>query len=89
MINKKVSKENKKPWLAALLNFFIWGLGYLYLGKRKNFGVLLIIGVILLTIIVPPANINQQLINLLYSLPGGTIVSIAFVYDAYQLAREE
>ena len=28
-------KEIKKPWLAALLNFVLWGLGYLYVGKKR------------------------------------------------------
>ncbi|MGV8141024.1 MAG: hypothetical protein ACP5NW_01130, partial [Candidatus Woesearchaeota archaeon] len=28
----------KRPWLAALLNFFIWGIGYFYIGKRRWLG---------------------------------------------------
>ena len=32
---------NKKPWLAALLNFFFWGLGTIYVGRRMAVGVLL------------------------------------------------
>jgi len=31
----------KKPWLAALLNFFFMGPGTLYLGQRKLFGAAL------------------------------------------------
>jgi hypothetical protein len=34
----------KKPWLAALLNVILPGVGYIYAGKRKLFGVLWLIG---------------------------------------------
>jgi hypothetical protein len=33
----------KKPWLAALLNFFLWGLGTIYVGKRKAVGGLMLL----------------------------------------------
>lgn len=33
----------KKPWIAALLNFFLMGPGYLYNGKRPVLGILLTI----------------------------------------------
>lgn len=39
----------KKPWIAAILNFFFMGLGYIYNGQRKILGVLLTIGALMLT----------------------------------------
>lgn len=39
----------KKTWLAAVLNFFFMGLGYVYNGKRLAIGILLTIGAVLLT----------------------------------------
>ncbi len=39
----------KKPWLAALLNFFFMGPGTLYNGRRKAFGIALTVGAIALT----------------------------------------
>lgn len=39
----------KKPWIAALLNFFFMGPGTLYLGRRKALGIALTIGAIVLT----------------------------------------
>jgi hypothetical protein len=33
----------KNPWIAAALNFFFYGLGYVYLGKRVIFGVVLFV----------------------------------------------
>lgn len=35
---------NKKPWLAVILNVLLTGLGYIYAGKRKLFGVMLLVG---------------------------------------------
>lgn len=39
------TKKEKKPWIAVLLNCFllIMGLGYIYLGDWKRFGVVLFI----------------------------------------------
>ncbi len=39
----------KKPWLAALLNFFFMGLGTLYNGRRHAFGAALTVSAGLLT----------------------------------------
>ena len=78
-------KEIKKPWLAALLNFVIWGLGYLYVGKRKNFGIMLVIGAIL--VLVLTATLELSLADIL-SLPGSVIISFAFAYDGYKTAQE-
>ncbi len=39
----------KKAWLAAVLNFFFMGLGYIYNGKRYLLGALLTVGAIMLT----------------------------------------
>jgi hypothetical protein len=39
----------KNIWLAAALNFFFMGLGYIYNGKRKLLGILLTIPAIGIT----------------------------------------
>ena len=39
----------KKPWLAALLNFFFMGPGTFYNGRRRLFGAALTLGAIGLT----------------------------------------
>ena len=41
----------KRPWLSAVLNFFLMGAGYLYNGKRTLLGALLTIAAIGLTYI--------------------------------------
>lgn len=40
---------HKQPWLAAVLNFFLMGLGTLYVGKRKLFGLILTLGAVSLS----------------------------------------
>lgn len=31
--------RHRRPWFAAVLNFFAWGLGYLYAGRRRLLGL--------------------------------------------------
>ena len=40
---KKRKQKKKNPWVAATLNFFVWGLGYVYIRKKVPFGIGLII----------------------------------------------
>lgn len=30
--------RRRRPWFAAVLNFLVWGLGYLYAGRRRLLG---------------------------------------------------
>ena len=39
----------KKPWIAAVLNFFLMGPGTFYNGRRKAVGVALTVGALILT----------------------------------------
>ena len=39
----------KKPWIAAVLNWFFMGLGYIYNGKRPVLGIMLTLAAIGLT----------------------------------------
>jgi predicted nucleic acid-binding Zn ribbon protein len=77
----KVKKE-KNPWIAALLNFLFWGLGYLYNGKRIWFGTIL-----LLTAIIDAAVALAQGFRA-WDLPSSLLLSVAFAYDAYKEASE-
>lgn len=75
----------KNPWIAAVLNFVLWGLGYIYIGRRRLFGTLMLISDIMLGIIyflflmVP----QSFLILILMEIPF-VIISLAFAYDAYK-----
>jgi hypothetical protein len=78
--------------LAAVLNLFLYGLGYVYIGKRKTFGILLFLGNIAFYAALGWA--------LYYPLPqtanayvdingvGFAVIGIAFAYDAHRLAEE-
>lgn len=79
--------KDKKPWLAALLNFLIWGLGYLYVGKRKTFGVLFIIAFVL-SFFIPDESLNFSAFDWIIVLIAYLLMAIAFAYDAYGTAQE-
>jgi hypothetical protein len=38
----------KNPWIAAVLNLFLFGGGYIYNGKRKGLGMALVLAWILI-----------------------------------------
>ncbi len=81
----------KKPWLAALLNFFIWGPGYLYLRKRVLFGYLVLASEVCLIIWwTLPGNweLLESTIGYGWFLLWSTILAIAFAIDAYNTAKE-
>ncbi|MBS3131380.1 hypothetical protein J4212_03025 [Candidatus Woesearchaeota archaeon] len=88
---KNLSSKFKKPWLAALLNLIIPGLGYLYVGRRITFAVLLVSGEILALIgdwkeifSEEPIlfTLNETLLTLSLLLTW-----IAFAYDGYKTAE--
>jgi hypothetical protein len=76
--------------VAAILNFYIWGLGYLYIGKRRGFGILLLLGFAfpVLDLLYPPESLPPLTGIRLVSIAGYLILSLAFAYDAYRLAAE-
>jgi hypothetical protein len=68
--------------IAAVLNLFIWGVGYLYIGKRRIFAILVLLGEIFFL------GFNTILHSPLGPLTAGIpalIVSIALAYDAFRL----
>ncbi|HSE29553.1 MAG TPA: hypothetical protein VLA77_03140 [Candidatus Saccharimonadales bacterium] len=75
----------KSPWIAGILNFILPGVGYLYLGIRKPFAILLLAGgaVVFLSGLDPV--IGECLTALsftpLYVL-GGILMASAFAVDA-------
>lgn len=85
------SLYRKKPWLAALLNIIIPGLGYLYIGKRVVFGVLLVISEVaaLIWMFIPG---NYELLENTAGLGwyylAVIFAVIAFALDAYNTAKE-
>ena len=60
--------KKKMPWLAALLNFFLMGLGTAYNGRRVPLGLALTVGACLLTYV------EQNLQGVLYWVMFGAVL---------------
>ncbi|MBU1726354.1 MAG: hypothetical protein KJ880_01830 [Candidatus Omnitrophica bacterium] len=81
--------KKKIPWLAAVLNILVNGLGYIYIGKRKAFGLLLMLAQISTCVWVlksQPASV--YLFRDFWISLSGILYSAAFAFDAYKLAKE-
>ena len=74
----------KNPWIAAILNLLLWGLGYLYNGKRIALGVLLLIGDLILNF----ATLYWSTLTLLSAFLPFLLISIGLAYDGYKEAQE-
>ena len=76
--------NRKRPFLAACLNFLWPGVGYLYVGRRVGFAVMLFIAELLLLLAVVTAD---------WSGPGGLfyagslLAGLAFATDAWNEAK--
>ncbi|MBD79007.1 MAG: hypothetical protein CL840_08820 [Crocinitomicaceae bacterium] len=84
----------KNKWIAAVLNFFFMGLGYLYNGKRTVLGILLTIGALLLTYLeqfytFADGNTLQGHDGSAFALMAGAvfIVNTGLAMDGYQEAQ--
>lgn len=79
----------KNAALAAFLNFFFLGAGYLYNGKRKGLGTLLTIGVVFIRLGEIPifaSGLNRTYWVLLFA--GLVCVQAGLAMDAYREAKE-
>ena len=77
------NKGHKKTWVAVLLNFFIYGVGYIYLRKKIGLGVLLLI-LDLISIGISFSNFGVALNP--YEVFGGLLVGTYLALDAYRLS---
>ena len=82
-----MSTGSVNPWIPTILNFFIWGSGYIYNGKRKIFGTGLILVAVLehSPLLVLGLNFVLSYPYYLYLL-GHLLISTLFAYDAYNEA---
>jgi len=85
-----VKHREINPVVSAILNFIIWGTGYIYNGRKLVFGILLLISLVVLhTHIVFYLGIRWYI-----SYPGvlttlfHLLLSMAFAYDGYRDAKE-
>jgi hypothetical protein len=81
--------SQKNPWISALLNFLIWGGGYIYNGKRRVLGL----GLILVAAFEHSPLLFIGL-DLLLTFPytsyviGHILLSSFLAYDAYNEALQ-
>lgn len=76
----------KKPWLAAVLNFFLMGLGTAYNGRRVPLGIALTIGAVLLTYV--EQNLQPVAPNLYWVMFCAVFLNNTFLaIDGYNEAK--
>ena len=76
----------KRPWLAAVLNFFFLGLGMLYNGRRRGIGAALTLGAIVLTYVeLQLQGVAPDLWTLMFG--AVFVINTAMAVDGYQEAR--
>jgi hypothetical protein len=78
----------KNPWIAAILNLFLFGGGYIYNGKRKGLGIALILAWILIRY----SEITIYLTNLVFCkwlvlFSGLVVLMFSLATDAYKEAK--
>lgn len=78
----QVPVQRKSPIIAALLSFFLFGIGYLYLGTKKILGIPTILFVVIILIVY--VGLGFFTFGLL-----GFVVGIILAYDSYVKAKGE
>jgi hypothetical protein len=79
----------KNPWIAALLNLFLFGGGYIYNGKRIGLGIALILAWILIrwgeiTIFLTGLVFDKWLVLFI----GLIVLMFSLAADGYREAKE-
>jgi hypothetical protein len=86
ILKNRNSMKNKSPFLAAILNFFFMGPGYIYLGKKVGLGIGFTLGAIALTYVELSI---QPLDTTLWAIMFAAVfvVNTCFAIDAYREAK--
>ncbi len=85
MSEKKMTPAqlNKNPFIAVLLNLFLWGLGYWYLGIKKIYGFPWFFMIVFYFILYAIAMNDRS--NMMYI--ALVVIHWALAYDVYQKAK--
>jgi hypothetical protein len=78
----------KNAILAATLNAVLYGVGYLYLGKKTAFAILVLLADIIAGSALLASNSNFSFGDFRLDL-AFLVFSAAFGLDAYQLAKDD
>jgi hypothetical protein len=79
--------KHKMPWLAALLNLLLPGAGYLYIGKRKVFAIILMTGMVI-GYFGGTSTTGLSMLDKAAIFTSALLFVVAFSYDAYIEALE-
>ncbi len=76
----------KSPWLAAILNFFFMGAGYIYNMKRAGLGLGFTAGAIALTYVeLQLQDLNPMLHKIMFA--AVMVINLCFAIDGYKEAK--
>ena len=81
----------KNPIVAAVLNFFLFGAGTMYVGRRVGFGLVATVGGTIAQVVeikMSPVFDNSLPTQWPFLLGGLVILKIGLAMDAYREARE-
>jgi len=82
----------KSPWIAAFLNFVVWGLGYIYIRHRMvlGAGLLLVAVVNFITLVFMPSEILLPSSELFYVWLSfiWVALSLLFALDVFRETKE-
>lgn len=85
-------KYGKSPWLAAFLNFVVWGLGYIYIRHRMVLGGgLAIVSILNFLILISLPEVILLRGSELFSIWLSFIwiaLSVLFAIDVYRETKE-
>jgi len=84
-LQKDVKEQRKSPTVAAVLNFFFWGAGYLYCGRQ--WGIAILIPFIIWCLIGTTA--LEELPDASSFINWTLIPSALFAYNAYKMVEED
>jgi hypothetical protein len=80
--------RHRNPWAAAFLNFFMWGSGYLYAGRRLFLGGAL--SLFIFVVLLAGEIVTQDPARALaLTFVAWLLLSAALAHDAYTEAREK
>lgn len=78
--------KKKNPWIAAILNFFFMGLGYIYNGKRVLLGIGFTIAAIVYTYV--ELQLKEVDVALYWTMFAATFfINTCFAIDGYREAK--
>ena len=80
--------KKKNPWIAAILNFLLFGAGYIYNGKRTTVGIALTAAWVVLRTTDIQFFLAGTVQNIWFILMAGlAILQFTLAYDGYQEAK--